>query len=111
MAFALHEQYFLSVAPEVLFRRVQEAHRRMSEPAMRSCRNPPSPIVVSMKEQALTITLFRFLLPLALASTAAFTSVAWAGEYFEKDGVDIPGQVAKADRNWPVVSKQTQVIE
>jgi hypothetical protein len=24
---------------------------------------------------------------------------------------DIPSQVAKADRNWPAVSKQTQVIE
>jgi hypothetical protein len=24
---------------------------------------------------------------------------------------DVPGHVAKADRNWPTVSKQTKVIE
>jgi YHS domain-containing protein len=160
-----------------------------------------------MKEQTMTITHFRFLLPLAIALIGVATSVALAGEYFEKDGVairghdpvayfkdgkpvkgsaehrfehkgslfqfaskahrdafaaeperyapqyggycafgmasgykaaidpaaftvrdgklylnynrdvqkqwsaDIPGQVAKADRNWPEVSKQTKVIE
>jgi YHS domain-containing protein len=44
-----------------------------------------------MKEQTMTIILSRFLLPLALTLTCAVTSVAWAGEYFEKDGVAIRG--------------------
>lgn len=35
--------------------------------------------------------LFRFLLPLAVATACAVGSVAWAGEYFEKDGVAIRG--------------------
>jgi YHS domain-containing protein len=39
----------------------------------------------------MTTTLFRFLLPLALAMACAITSVAWAGEYFEKDGAAIRG--------------------
>jgi YHS domain-containing protein len=39
----------------------------------------------------MTTRLFRFLLPLALAVASAITSVAWAGEYFEKDGVAIRG--------------------
>jgi hypothetical protein len=80
----------------------------------------------------MTATPFRFLLPLALAMASAITSVAWAGEYFEKDGVairshsplayfkdgkpvkgsaDMLGHVAKADSNWPAVSRQTKVIE
>lgn len=39
----------------------------------------------------MTTTLFRFLLSLALAMASAITSVAWAGEYFEKEGVAIRG--------------------
>ena len=39
----------------------------------------------------MTPRLFRFLLPLALAMAYTVTSVAWAGEYFEKDGVAIRG--------------------
>jgi YHS domain-containing protein len=39
----------------------------------------------------MTNTLFRFLLPLVLAMLCAITSVAWAGEYFEKDGVAVRG--------------------
>ena len=39
----------------------------------------------------MTTRLFRFVLPLALAVASAITSVAWAGEYFEGDGVAIRG--------------------
>jgi hypothetical protein len=40
----------------------------------------------------MTTQLFRFLFPLALAMASAITTVAWAGEYFEKDGVAIRGR-------------------
>lgn len=39
----------------------------------------------------MTTRLFRFVLPLALAVASAITSVAWAGEYFEGDGVAVRG--------------------
>jgi YHS domain-containing protein len=39
----------------------------------------------------MTTTQFRFLLPVAFAMACAITSVAWAGEYFEKDGAAIRG--------------------
>ena len=39
----------------------------------------------------MTATPFRFLLPMVLAWFSLVTSVVWAGEYFEKDGVAIRG--------------------
>jgi hypothetical protein len=45
-----------------------------------TCRNSRSPTVVSVKEQAMTTTLFRIL---TLMTASVASAVAWAGEYFE----------------------------
>jgi YHS domain-containing protein len=64
-------------------------------------------------EQPMTTTHFSFLLPLALALTGAVTSVAWAGEYFEKDGVAIRGHdpVAYFKDGKPVMGSAEHRIE
>ena len=47
----------------------------------------------------MTSPLLRFLLLLVLALTSAIVSVAWAGQYFETDRVEICGHDAVASCN------------